>query len=1056
MCYDYYDADSNPQVGVAAYKWYRYDEETSLWEPTAETGPTHSFDADNDTNRFKCSVTVSDGPNPEDWGTDTNSPLAIIGGPCFLFESNVTVSGTGLPVTDYVCGETYSVDFEVSAEAGGRQKPVEIMLSLDRSGSMSWIGQDDVDDQTMTSVFFDSSEGHPYAGTSNYVYKMNLDQESGDVSESGQQRLIDHAYGLYVDDTYVYVADGDAGIRVINKAAMAIVETIGEESDPRELTTARSVFVDDDYIYAAAAGTTVADPEYDVEMIDSRTDYERIGYSASENWTVQSFIPNASQIDGVRLGLWRSNNPDNLTVHLRENIYGPDLASVEVSASTISNETSWWKSSIYRWENIDFSETVDIDPTGKTYYIVLTTTSQSSNNYYQWGSRRPWWGNPYANGTIWRCTSPSGSGNCTAWEGAANGNRYEDARFRTYTRPDTILAGGLVIIDKSDWSVKSNLYDTGDGLIDEPNSVFVSGNYAYLANGSGGDGTQGLWIVDITDKENPEKKSFVPTTNAKTVAVSGNYAYVADEDGGLRVIDVSNKSAPVIVKTLYGGEVETVLDVGIYDTNVYVIGRESGNDKLHVIDAIDPPNASEIITFDSPYDFYKMFVSDDYIYLAMSYGLITLDRIFGPKINFAKSSASEFVNFEDWKDPEDKLGVSSYGNGASSLDFELSDATIANKALISTTINGIVAWGGTPIDDGLKEAIDELLGDNGRDDAIHFMVLLADGQSDYRTQGAIDTQVAIAKDEEIYIFTIGFGGDVDETQLENIATGAYCPDEATGDCGSYHHISDPGALSDVYQLIAVRIAELSGRMPDGLTTNVELNFEQQFGNGITVENISESGEWNSDTNTLDFEALDIRFGWEGSFDTTIACNYVGCGEDFVAGNMASFPPTDTQIYYELEGIEQDPIYWPNKFEVETVLYYNDLVIEFVEGLFYSTSDTRIKYEVLNEGYQSVDLGEINPTVNFYNEETSETACNGTSIGTESFPDILDATYGASSGINTSVEGETNLDGSGYICLWVNEPPQTNVIECEENNQVLINCDIPETCIYVMDYWTWEK
>ena len=940
-CYTYYDEDSNPQDSVA-YKWYKYNEETKQWEPTAEIGPTHSFDETNDTNRFKCSVTVSDGPNPEDWGTDTNSPLAIIGGPCFVFESEVTKEGN--PITEYNCGDIYNISFAISAETGGRQDPVDIMLSLDRSGSMSWMGRYDVSG-TERDITYDSVSGKAFVSTSDYVYKLDIDQESGGITYNAvtANGAVDNPYGMVVDSDYVFVADNDAGLVILNKNDMSKIVTVGAAGSEKEITSARDVFVEGDYAYLAAAGTYTPGTEkkYDEQMTGSRNDDERIGYNSSQSWAGQSFIPDAPDINGVELEVRKYGNPGNLTVHIRSTLTEADLTNgtVEIPAGSIS--TSW-----DNWLVVNFNPSVSVTP-GETYYIVLTTTSQSTDNYYRWGSRLSS-SSPYNRGALYRCTS---GGSCTEQfvEGSGwDSDEYEDARFRTFAYSS--LVGGLVIVDKSDsnpnnWTVLSNLYDTGSGLIDQPQSVFVSGDYAYLADQSG----SGLWIVDISNKENPVMEGFVSTTNPQSVVVSGNYAYVADEDSGLRVINTTDKSNPVIATTLYGSE--TVKDVEIYDSNIYAIadtGSEATADGVHVLDIINPASPVEIITFDSPYDFSKIFVGENYIYMAMNLGAITMDRIFGPKINFARNSATEFVNFEDWEDPEDKLGTASYGyNSDSSLDYALVDADETNKAAINTAIGGLMARNGTPMDQGLKEAIDELLGTNGREDAIQFMILLADGQSDSGTQSAIDTQVARAQSNEIYIFTIGFGGDVDETQLENISTGAYCPNEATGDCGSYHHISDPSALSDVYKLIAARIAELSGRMPDGTTTDISFEFNR-FGNGMEITNYA-PGIWDEDNNILNFEDIDIRFGWEGSFDATITCNYVGCGKDFVEGSKVSFPPEDTIVSYSLDGIEQDPIQWPNKFEVETVLYYNDLGIEFVEGMFYSTTDITIKYNVLNEG-----------------------------------------------------------------------------------------------------------
>jgi len=1095
-CYTYYDEDipQNPETGVE-YKWYMYDEDTDLWEPTGADLPTLDFDETDDAKRFKCSVRVRDGPNPWDWGADTNSPLAIIGGPCFVFESEVTQGEE--QVTEYKCGETYDIDFSISGSSGERMEPVDIMLSLDRSGSMSWLGFNDDTTELAKSIFIDSSGASDiaYFGTNNQVYKFGINNQTGDLTTLTNTSSIDDAQGLFVDDSYVYVADDERGLTILDKDDLSIVRIMGNDSG-KEITTAKSVFVEGDYIYLAAAGTYIPGTEkkYDAEMYAERNQEDiNIGYSSTGSWAAQSFIPNVHDINGIELEVKKIAgriNPGNLTVHIRQTQTGTDLTNgtVEIAAGDIP--TNWDE-----WITANFNPSVSVTPE-QTYYIALTTTTEGIGPYYKWGSRliNP---DPYSEGALYACTS---GGICTeqwiegeGWEP----NEYEDARFRTFYYSS--IVGGLIIIDKSDpdpnnWNILSNMYNTGIGLIDRPQDVVVSGNYAYLTDRSGGDGTQGLWIIDITDKLSPSMKGFVEASNPNSVEVSGNYAYVTDGGNGVMVIDVTNKSNPLIAPPITG--LGTVDDIALYGTKIYVNANtpEGGakNYGVHVIDITTPADPVLQQTFYTQFviageNEYALDVSPNWMALANeydpdffeNYSAMTLSRQFGNKMNIAKESSKEFVMFEDWKSPEDQIGIVSYGGSPDvNLNSELNEASTENKIELNGKIDFIEAYMGTPMTSGLQTAVDELKlppTGNGSEDAMQFIVLLADGQND---EGGLNVAYDDARANEIYIFTIGFGGDVDTTQLENISKCAYCPDNTdteadctdfvlteSSDCGSYHHISDPEALSEVYQVIAQRIAELSGKLPDGATTDIALEFNR-FGNGMKITDYTpvETGNWDSDNNILNFENIDIRFGWEGSFEATIACDYVGCGEEFVEGSSISFPPKDTMISYSLDGIEQDPILWPYKFEVEKEVYYNDLGIEFDEGKFIPPSDAWVKYNVLNEGYKSIDLGDIIPTVNFYNGETSETACIGnpeSRVGEQQIDKIVEAAYGTDfvSEDRTSETGETNLSGSGYICLWVNQTRgdgEQDVVECAENNQAIINCDIPETYIYTMDYWAWQK
>lgn len=1039
-CYSYYDAESDPESG-AEFKWYRYDSSApgDNWVLTTEAGQTVQLQSSDDTNRWKCSARVSDGSQ---WSPDANSPTSIVGGPCFTFSSSV--SGTPMQ-----CGQTSSVSITVSAQAGERTVPADIMISMDRSGSMSWIGRYD-GSGTERSAFFDGT--NVFGGTSSYVYKLDVNTVDGGLSyTSGNNTAIDDAWGVFADSNYVYVADNDAGLTIIDKSSMTKIRTIGETSP--FMTTARSVVVDGDFAYVAAAGTITEGMTqmFDASMTSSRDDDEQIGYSSSNSWAAQSFQSGTNVIDGVRLELRRYGSPADLTVHLRSSLTGSDLTNGTATVSSSSVPSGSWSDN---WIDVDFPDSVSVT-VGETYYIVLTTTTQSTSNYYRWGSRSMWW-NPYWYGSLFRCNS---SDNCQQLDYFFN---YEDARFRVYYYGS--IVGGLVIVDKNDsdpnnWVTVSNLYDTGPGgLIDEPEDVFYDGGYAYIADNAGGDGTEGLWVVDVSDEQNPTATGFVQTTNAQAVAVSGNYAFVADEDSGLRIIDISNKSSPSIVQTI--GGLGTANDIMVYDTNVYVLastGSGATSTGIHVIDASTPSSSSLITTFYMAYDGYKFFVGDKYGFVQTSYGTISFDRIFGTKMNFSKNSAQEFVLFSEWQSPRDKLGVASYGNGDSTLNHELVDANSSNKQSIATMIDTIMSEGGTPMHLGLEEALNELLGSNGREEAMQFIILLADGQSDSGTQSQIDTQVARAQSNEVYIYTIGFGADVDETQMQNISYNAYCPVPGI-DCGSYHHISDPSALSQIYAIIAQEIANLTGRLPDYSATDIDMQFSKF--QGLELSNFSPTPyNWDDTALLLQYRDINVASPWTATFDAVIPCDYAGCSTDFTAGSTADFPPEDTLIYFEIGGEAQDPIQWPEKFIDKEEFYYNDLTIGFVGGVFHGVSDTFLSYLVSNIGYiDDIDLGLINPAVEFFSGESSLEACEAPldQVGSENLPGrILDAAYGDDAGPKPSRSESSNIAASGYLCLWINRV-QDPIVECSENNTEIVHCAPPKTYLYTLDYWAWEK
>ncbi|MDP8240375.1 MAG: choice-of-anchor D domain-containing protein, partial [Candidatus Hatepunaea meridiana] len=181
------------------------------------------------------------------------------------------------------------------------------------------------------------------------------------------------------------------------------------------------------------------------------------------------------------------------------------------------------------------------------------------------------------------------------------------------------------------------------------NGVFISGDYAYIA-----DGENGLGIVDVSDPENPNEVGRCDTPDfAYSVTTSGNYAFVADNNAGLRIIDISDPENPneigyydtpgearaVEVVNDYafianGWEGFRVIDisnleepqeVAVYDTpwtpwDVAISGElayvADGTGGLRIIDISDPENPDEIGYFDHSGDAWGVTVSGHYAFIA--------------------------------------------------------------------------------------------------------------------------------------------------------------------------------------------------------------------------------------------------------------------------------------------------------------------------------------------------------------------------------------------------------------------------------------------------------
>ncbi len=164
---------------------------------------------------------------------------------------------------------------------------------------------------------------------------------------------------------------------------------------------------------------------------------------------------------------------------------------------------------------------------------------------------------------------------------------------------------GLIVIDISDptYPLETGAYDTNGEVL----GVDIAGNYAYLA-----DNWEGLRVINIVDSANPYEVSFYDGAGiASDVDISGNYAYVANYDTGLRVIENTDPTNPI--------------EVGFYDTDgtarvVVVTGNYAyvadGDAGLRVIDISDPTNPIEAGFFDTDGSALGVVVAGNYAYVA--------------------------------------------------------------------------------------------------------------------------------------------------------------------------------------------------------------------------------------------------------------------------------------------------------------------------------------------------------------------------------------------------------------------------------------------------------
>lgn len=149
------------------------------------------------------------------------------------------------------------------------------------------------------------------------------------------------------------------------------------------------------------------------------------------------------------------------------------------------------------------------------------------------------------------------------------------------------------------------------------------------------------------------------------------------------------------------------------------------------------------------------------------------------KLNISQEAAKMFV---DIVDNSSKLGLVSYSTSATTVRTLAGMGSGANKTAVKDSINAFVALGSTCIECGIDNAVAELLTARSRyPEAVRVGILLTDGMANVGDSIAGGTY---ARNSNVTVHTIGFGTDVDENELLNIAlvTGGnyyFAPDETT-------------------------------------------------------------------------------------------------------------------------------------------------------------------------------------------------------------------------------------------------------------------------------------
>ncbi|TFG00194.1 MAG: hypothetical protein EU540_05600 [Promethearchaeota archaeon] len=402
----------------------------------------------------------------------------------------------------------------------------------------------------------------------------------------------DSTFGIYVSGDHAYMGCAGAGLAVI------------DISDPTHPGTpvyedtygfANGIYVSGDYAYVADgnAGLAVLD-------ISNPTDPEIPKYEPTSGYAYDVYVSGnyAYVADGsTGLAVLDISNPTNPGTAVYANTDGISIAVyVEGNYAYVADSGSGLAV-------IDISDPTNpgtpvyADTDGSAYAVYVDGDYAYVADYHK----------GIAVIDISDPTNPSK---------IAQGNLGENVYSICIGGNYAFLGGdGLYAVEISELNSPLDLWWNQD-TTGNSQGVFVSGDYAYVA-----DGASGLAVIDISDPTTPGAPQYSNTAgDAEDVVVSGDYAYIADGGGGLAVIDVSDPTTPgTAVRRDTTGDSR-----GIFVRGDYAFIADGGSG-LAIIDISNPTSPGAPIYKDDGYLAKSVYIEGDYAYLSAGSGILTID-----------------------------------------------------------------------------------------------------------------------------------------------------------------------------------------------------------------------------------------------------------------------------------------------------------------------------------------------------------------------------------------------------------------------------------------------
>ncbi|MHA1592755.1 MAG: hypothetical protein ACTSUP_09820, partial [Candidatus Heimdallarchaeaceae archaeon] len=170
---------------------------------------------------------------------------------------------------------------------------------------------------------------------------------------------------------------------------------------------------------------------------------------------------------------------------------------------------------------------------------------------------------------------------------------------------------GLVIVNITDMSSPQKITNWTNG--GEPRKIAYADGFVYLV-----DYLEGLEIINVTDVLNPNLVYTYSVSGVTDVVSENNITYISIEDSGFDILNVTTKTAPIVMKSY--ADTGTANSLTIAGNRLYLADGANGLEVYDISDKTDPVKLSTSLTLDFA---ESIFVNNSYLFIASdSYGVI--------------------------------------------------------------------------------------------------------------------------------------------------------------------------------------------------------------------------------------------------------------------------------------------------------------------------------------------------------------------------------------------------------------------------------------------------